>query len=253
MTQSVDADALPPAAPLRLEVAAREQITPRMTRVRLTGPDLAGFRYVAGQDIMLAVPRGDDGVDTINRRYTIRRHHPDIGAVDLEAVVHGDGPGARWFSRVAPGDQVDAVGPRGKVVASTTAAWHLFVADEAGLPAVAAMLGALPASAGAIAVVEVADASEEQPFDHPAGATVSWVHRDGADPGTPERLRAAVRSVVLPDGPGHVYLAAEFAVVNALRAELEAGGFASDAISSKAYWRRGTANAPHGEPVRDPA
>ncbi|MFI5046240.1 MAG: siderophore-interacting protein [Acidimicrobiia bacterium] len=251
MTQTTDVETLPPPAALELEVVRREAVTPRMTRVRLTGPDLGEFRFVAGQDLMLAIPTADGS--TINRRYTIRSHDAAARAVDVDVVVHGDGPGARWVVRAAPGERIAAFGPRGKIVPAATAAWHLFIGDESGLPAIAAMLEALPTTATAIAVVEVADAREEQPVDAVADATISWVHRGGVEPGLPDLLVGAVGATVLPDGPGHAYLAAEMGVVAALRAELASRGLSPDAMSPKAYWRRGTANAAHGEPMRERA
>ena len=248
MTDTDELVGLPTAAAFELEVAGREQLTPGTIRLHLTSPDLAGFAHVAGQDLMLAVPH-DDG--TINRRYTIRRHDPGARTVDIDAVVHGDGPGARWFASAASGERIAAYGPRGKIVASPSAAWHLFVADESGLPATAAMLEALPEGSTAVAVIEVADAREEQPIDLLDGATVTWVHRDGAPAGSLELLRGAVGAVVLADGPGHAYLSAELSVVNALRGDLESRGLHRERISPKAYWRRGAANAAHGEPLRD--
>ncbi len=249
------APALPDPAPLALAVVGREARTPRMTRLRLGGPDLAEFRYVAGQDLMLAVPTGATGPDgapaTINRRYTIRGHDATARAVDLDAVDHGDGPAARWIAAARPGDPIACFGPRGKIVPSPTADWHLFVGDESGLPAIAVMLEALPAGATACAVIEVVDALEEQPIAVPSGAVVQWIHRHEAAPGTPERLVDALRTLPLLPGAGHAYLAAELGVVAAVRELLVARGVAPDAISPKAYWRRDGANAAHGEPMRD--
>lgn len=246
---------LPPPAPLALQVVGRELRSPRMTRLRLRGPDLVDLRHLPGQDLMLAVPTGDTGPDgtavTVNRRYTIRALDPVAGTVDLDAVDHGDGPGARWIAAAGPGDRIACFGPRGKIVASPTADWHLFVGDESGLPAIAVMLEGLPADAAAVALVEVADTREEQAIATPPATEIHWLHRRGDAPGTPERLVRALRAVTFPAGDGHAYLAAELGVVGALRDVLVERGFTPDAISPKAYWRRGAANAPHGEPMRD--
>src|SRR6185436_12237754 len=53
-----DADFLARAPELRrltLSVVEVAQITPRARRLRLTGADLAGFSYAAGQDLMVLV------------------------------------------------------------------------------------------------------------------------------------------------------------------------------------------------------
>jgi NADPH-dependent ferric siderophore reductase len=252
MTQTADADTLPVPAALSLEVVANTRLTTAMTRIRLTGADLRDFRFVAGQDLMFAVPGDEPGVTT-NRRYTIRGFDPVALAVDVDMVLHGHGPGSTWAARAVPGDRIDAIGPRGKVVASPTADWHLFVGDESGLPAIAVMLEALPAQATAVAIVEVADGSEEQSIDAAASVALSWIHRAGAVPGDPELLVHALRSTRFPAGSGHAYLAAELDVVHAVRGVLAERGFAREAVAPKAYWRRDQANAAHGEPLRDRA
>ena len=219
-----------------------------MTTIRFTAPELATFRFVPGQDVTLAIPNGDD---TIKRRYTIRRHDASEQTLDVDAVLHGDGPGARWMAAAAPGDRIDAVGPRGKVVASATADWHLFVADESGLAATAAMLESLGPDAVAVAVVEVADAQEEQAIAAPSGTEITWVHRGAATPGDPALLLRAIGGAPLPSGLGHAYVMAEASVVRVLRDVLTDRGFSPDRVSAKAYWRVGLANAPHGEPIKD--
>ncbi len=146
-------DGFPPAVALSLEVTGVEQLTPLMRRITVTGDDLDGFEYLPGQDLMLAVPTTDDA--TINRRYTIRAHDPLARTVVLDIIAHDHGPGGRWARTASPGDRIDAVGPRGKVVLSETADWHLFVCDESGLPAAASMLEALASTTTAVAFVDV--------------------------------------------------------------------------------------------------
>ena len=67
-------------------------ITPSMRRIRCTAPGLADLSYLPGQDLMLSVPAS--GGTTYRRRYTIRSFEPEVPAVDLDMVLHGDGPGA---------------------------------------------------------------------------------------------------------------------------------------------------------------
>jgi NADPH-dependent ferric siderophore reductase len=244
---------LPDPRPLALEVRAREQLTPLVIRVVLGGDDLLGFEFAPGQDLMLAVPTDANTVDggTINRRYTIRRADPAAGTVDLDLVVHGDAPGARWASDAQLGSSIAAVGPRGKVLPAAAVDWHLFVCDESGWAASAAMVESLTASERAVVVADVADEEEQQPLDAVADVYVSWCNRDGTPPGRSEQVLAALEHLTLPDGRGHAYLSAEFAVVRAVSDWLTAHGFASDDIAPKAYWRAGRPNAPHGEPLRD--
>ncbi len=248
-----DADFLARAPELRrlsLSVAEVAEVTPRTRRLRLSGPALEGFQYAAGQDLMVLVDTA--GGRLIRRRYTIRRFDPAALLLDLHAVVHTDGPGARWARGLRAGDSVEAIGPRGKITLAAAAAWHLFIGDEVAVPAMAAMVEALPAGARAVVLAEVADAAEEQPVTAPAGVDLrwSWLHRDGRAPDDPSALLAWLAAGAWPDGPGHAYVAGEAAVVAAVRAALLERGFAPEQVDAKAYWGRGRANASHGEPLR---
>ncbi len=189
----------------------------------------------------------------IRRRYTIRRFDAAAQLLDLQIIMHTGGPGARWARGLQVGDQIEALGPRGKITLATGVDWHLFIGDDVAIPGVAAMAEALPAGARAMVQAEVAEADEEQPIDAANGVDLSWtwLHRDGRQPNDPSALLAALSEIELPAGPGHAYVAGEAFVVAALRAALLARGLAPESISAKAYWGRGRANASHGEPLRE--
>jgi NADPH-dependent ferric siderophore reductase len=248
-----DADFLARAPELRrltLSVVEVAHITPRTRRLRLTGADLAEFSYVAGQDLMVLVDTS--GGRIIRRRYTIRCFDAAARLLDLHAIVHTDGPGARWALGLRPGSTVEAIGPRGKITLATGAAWHLFVGDDVAVPAMAAMVEALPAGARAVVLAEVADAAEELPVAAPAGVDLrwTWLHRDGRAPDDPSALLALLAATSWPGEAGHAYVAGEAAAVAALRAALLERGFTPESVDAKAYWGRGRANASHGEPLR---
>src|SRR5258708_17432195 len=125
-----------------LVVEFNEALTEDYRRLTFSGSGLEAIAYKPGQDLMLRVPNGQGRV--INRRYTIRRADRDRRTIDVDIVVHGDGPGARWAAAAAPGDELDAVGPRGSVVIDEAAGWHLFIGDETALPGMLAMAESLP-------------------------------------------------------------------------------------------------------------
>lgn len=234
---------LPGVAAWDLVVVAAGRVTPSMQRLVLTADGLDRLEHQPGQDLMVAVPP-----DHVRRRYTIRRLDRAARTVELQIVLHGDGPGARWAAAARPGDRVEAIGPRGKVTVVPGADWHLFCGDESALPAVAAMVESLGTDATAVAVVEVPGLEDEQPLAVPGGG-LRWLHRDGRPAGDGTALVDAVAGVTLPAGRGHAYLAGELRVVAAVREVLEERGLAPDQLSPKSYWRRGVANAPHGEPA----
>jgi len=236
---------MPEPRTLPLTVASVEDLTPHMRRIQLTGPSLEAFEYFPGQDLALGVVRDDGSI--VRRRYTIRRLDPGRLLLDLEFVMHGDGPGIRWAQAARPGLSIEAIGPRGKIGLDPNGKWHLFAGDATMLPGAFAMMETLPAGVRAGAYVLVADPMERQRFDPAdAGRTVTWRYEDAG--GGRDGLVAAVAAAASsPDG-GHAYLAGEVALVSALKAALLARGWSADQVSAKAYWNRGRANAGHGEP-----
>ncbi|HEY6277727.1 MAG TPA: siderophore-interacting protein [Streptosporangiaceae bacterium] len=234
---------------MRLEVVSSQRLSPALQRLVLTAPELAGLEYQPGQDLMLMV--GVAGDRPVRRRYTIAGLDRARRLVTVDVVRHSEGPGERWVAAAGPGDQIEGIGPRGKIFVNPAADWHLFAADESALPAWFAMAGALPAGARALLILEVPSRADERELVTAADAELTWLHRDGRPAGEPAGLVAAVTAAGLPPGRGHAYLAGEASVVLALRAALAARGLAEEQISPKAYWGRGRANAAHGEPARD--
>jgi NADPH-dependent ferric siderophore reductase len=237
------------ATRMRLEVVSSDRLSPAMQRLVLTAPELASLEYQPGQDLMLMV--GVAGDRPVRRRYTIAGLDRARRQVTLDVVRHGDGPGERWVATARKGDQVEGIGPRGKIFLSPDADWHLFAGDESALPAFFALAGALPAGARALLILEVPSVADEQDLVTAADAALTWLPRDGRPAGEPAALAAAVAAAGLPPGRGHAYLAGEARVVLALREVLAARGLAPGQVSPKAYWGRGRANAEHGEPARD--
>lgn len=241
---------LPDVSAYDLSVVEAVTLTPSMRRLRLTGDGLDTLDFQPGQDMMVAVPEGP--TEHFRRRYTIRRLDREEALLELQVVVHGegDGPGARWAAAARPGDRVEAIGPRGKITLAADADWHLFAGDESALPATFAMVEALDAGASAVVLLEIPGPEDEQPLDHRCDLALTWLHRAGAAPGTGTALVDAVGAVALPPGRGHAYLAGELRTVAAMRRALEGRGLVPEQLSPKPYWRRGVANAAHGEPPR---
>jgi NADPH-dependent ferric siderophore reductase len=235
---------------LDLEVVATTAVTPTMRRISCTAPELAGFSYLPGQDLMLAVPSPAGA--SFRRRYTIRSIDPAEVLVHIDVVLHGDGPGATWAATAQPGSHIEAIGPRGKVIVDATADWHLFIGDDAAIPASLAMAESVPSTTPSIVILEVDSADDQQPATSNDGVELDtrWLHRGGGDPAAATNLLAAVESLEFPAGTGHAYVAGELHVVAALRGALIAKGMMAEQINAKPYWRAGVANAAHGEPER---
>ena len=236
----------------RVPVLRTEPITPRLVRVTVGGDQLANFPG-GGGDQHLVLYFYPDGVTlpeplTLTsarvafnvarpqmRSYTVRRHDPQRHEIDLDFVLHGtDAPGSAFAATARPGDQLILVGP--SPAHRLGPGRHLLAGDETALPAIAALLEDLPAGATARALIEVADADEQQRL---AGDEITWLHRDGAPAGQPDRLLAAVQRLELPPDT-QVWAAGERGVMIALRSHLQGPGkLPRRQVRTAAYWRLG--------------
>jgi NADPH-dependent ferric siderophore reductase len=218
----------------QVEVRSVRRLTPGMLRIRVGGPDLAGFadEYRPGGHMKLFVPAGDG--ETAMRTYTPRNVDADRQELDVDFVLHGEGPAARWAAGARPGDRVALAGPKGGFAVAETADWLLVAGDASALPAIGDVVSAIPPGVPATVVVEVADADEQQPLVAPAGVEVRWLSRsDGED------LVSALRALPLPAGTGQVWLGCEASDMRAIRRHLLDGGLSRDLLTTRGYWRRG--------------
>jgi len=242
---------VPEARALNLRVVGIEDTGTATRSVRFASDDLTGFGYAPGQDLMVLVDTS--GGRIIRRRYTIRRLDVADNVVELVMITDSGGPGGRWARELRVGEEVEGIGPRGKITLSSGAEWHLFIGDDVAVPAFGAMIEALPAGRRAILIAEVASVGDESKIDpaRPIEFDAIWHHRDGRAPGDSQTLVAAARGMPLPDGPGHAYVFGEASLVSAVRDVLISRGLTQEQISAKAYWGAGRANASHGEPLKD--
>jgi NADPH-dependent ferric siderophore reductase len=233
-------------------LVAREPLTPRMIRVTLRCESFGAEWPIEqpGEIItLLFVPPGEpivlpgrgwrfpaDATPQEWRNYTVRRHRPEVGEIDVDVVLHEPpGPAARWAAEVPLGAAVGYAGPRVDFAPRDGVDWLLLCGDETALPAIAAILEAPDVPPRVLAVVEVADAAEQLPLD----GAVHWVHRDGAPAATTSHLADALRAVPLPAGAGQAWGAAESRIARDLRTVLrEERGMPRSHAHARGYWLR---------------
>ena len=236
---------LPEPSNWQLQVAHVSDVTPLMRRIVFTNPLLSSFAYAPGQDVSLAFTN-HEGV-TVRRRYTIRGFDRERRLLEINVVMHGDGPGMRWAQMAKPGSPIEAIAPRGKITLAEGADWHLFAGDASAVPASLAMMEALDDSVPAIALLEVDGPDERQlPTKNGLSHTIEWCYGSAEAPSA--NLVTALNRLAIPAGRGHAYLAGEVSLVMALKQSLISRGLQPDQISAKAYWNRGKPNAERGEP-----
>ncbi|WP_293807238.1 siderophore-interacting protein [uncultured Bosea sp.] len=257
--------ALPPEFRI-LTVTGVERITPHMAHIRFTAENLARYDHIDALHVRLFIPPvgvtepswpmvGDDGLllpspaetRPLVRKYTIREIDAAAGTLALDFVLHEDaGPGSAFAFRAKAGDRIGMAGPGGRGL--KPAERYIFLADETGLPAMARMLENLPEDAKGQAFIEVANASEEQPLRHPAGMSLTWLHRGAAAPGSLPLLQDAFATIDWPaDGPStYLWAAAEHAAFKAIRAASR-GKLRPERDQNLvvSYWRAGASDEEH--------
>jgi NADPH-dependent ferric siderophore reductase len=223
-------------------VALVQALTPRMTRVRLVDESLSGVGAIPGQALKIYVPDLVSG-HPVARDYTVRDYKPAESSLDIDFVLHGEGPAASWARRVQPGETLEFIGPSGRYRPDPSSDWHLFAGDETALPAIQAYVEMLPADARAFLYIEIADAAEQQPIPGSARPRVCWLHRGDREPGMSTALEDTLRAERLPPGQGRIWIAGHTPTVRRIRAHLlDQRGIDRSALYAKGYWdRRGAA------------
>jgi NADPH-dependent ferric siderophore reductase len=155
-----------------------------------------GGADVPADHTMSAQLAADPMTGPIGAYYTVRGWDRRAHRITLWMVRHGRrGSVGSWVDRCTIGERVALWGPRAGFGARPAAGSWLFVADESGFGAVAALLDELPAGASARVFVETVDAGHEVELPLRDGVTVTWLHRGPDEAGTGERLLGAVREL----------------------------------------------------------
>lgn len=259
---------------LHLTVLGAERLSAHWMRITLGGGDIARFvplgydqwfrifLPLGGDEGLERIPakanrilgylkylRIPDGMRPVMRNYTVRAYRatgtsggPEI---DVDFVLHGDGPASgpasRWAHAASVGESVVIIDEGLGFNPDRGTDRVLLVADESGLPAVAGVCEALPADAEGTAIVEVPAAEDALTFDAPAGIEVHWVIREpGAHPGA--GALEALAQLTLPAAPLHAFIVGEQSLPTSARRALVARGVDRNAISFAGYWRVGTAS-----------
>jgi NADPH-dependent ferric siderophore reductase len=211
----------------------------------------ASLAGVAGNDVMIRLQ--DANGRFVRRRYSVRAVDPSEGLLTFWIVTSHEGPGASWAKNALAGDDVDIIGPRGKIVLDPLADWHLFMGDTSGLAAFYRMAQSIEVPGRAIFMVEVdtMDDAVTAAFDEGLGVTGIFVERQSRALNDPAGLLSGLSAFAFPEDEGHAYLFGEFSVTKVLLAALLDRGLKEESINRKAYWRYGLRNAEHGEPEKD--
>ncbi|HAB02677.1 MAG TPA: NADPH-dependent ferric siderophore reductase [Pseudomonas sp.] len=229
----------------RLQVLRVTDLTPRMRRITLGGPELQGFTSLGSDDhiklLFAESAEQQQAIDARNlgrdgavrptmREYTPRRIDLDANELDIDFVLHGDGPASTWAAQAAPGQTLNIAGPRASLVVPDIFDSYLLIGDETAIPAIGRRLQALAAGRRVLALIQIENDLERQPLPSAAEVEVIWIPRS-------EDLLARLRSLELPAGKLYSWVALEKSLTRQAKALLLDKGVAEDALKAAAYWR----------------
>ena len=242
--------------PRRVEVSRVEVLSPAMRRITLTGAELEGFAPAGPASyIKLIFPEPGqteptrplpDGPRAVSMRtYTPLALRPETLEVDVDFVLHGEGPASTWAAQASVGQVLFLMGPGPGYAVDADARQHLLIADDSALPAVETILAALPASARAQVLLEVISEAEQRPLHSAAALDVTWLPRGSDHRSAGQPLEKALRSLPPLHPDTRIYLACEAAAMRRLRQLLiDELGVERSRIVGRGYWKLDVVNHP---------
>lgn len=265
MTEPIRSRREPPVFRAATVTAVVER-SERLVRLTLSGPELDGFDIgLPASSVRLLVPapaerasdhpgaepapsaiptwNGNEFIAADGSRPPIRtltpvRFDPATNELDVEVVLHGDGPLSSWVAGRPLGDPTAVSGTGRGYTIDPDATSFLLAGDESAIPAMSVLLDALPANATVTVLVEaVAPIAQVVLGDHP-GASVRWVaaHATGR-PGN--ALLDAITALPL-EADSRVWAAGEAAGVHRIRQHLfEERSIPRAHAVVRGYWKVG--------------
>ncbi|RXJ73564.1 NADPH-dependent ferric siderophore reductase [Veronia nyctiphanis] len=244
--------------PRLLECVRKQQISPNLLRVTVTGETLKGFPTdKKGAHIKLFFANRSTGTlvlptldgerivwpkdKPVTRAYTVRDYRADVNELDIDFVVHGDNsPASGWAVNAVPGSKIGVAGPGGPDPLLAPADWHIIAGDLTAVPAISAILETLDDDAQGHVLIEVDSLEDEHSLIHPKGVSVKWFQREKGRK-TPQ-LVEEIGQLAPPLGTSSLsaFIAGENSSVVACRDKLITDyQLTKKALYAIPYWRRG--------------
>lgn len=217
-------------------------VSPNMKRLTIDCTDLPIRPALPAQWLKVFITDKSTGKN-VGRAYTVRHYNSATHELDLDFYLHGDtGPVGAWAMRVQAGDEfeVSELRSRSGVDVSASAATHVLLGDETALPAISAIIEALPATAQARAFISLADQADRVLLRSAAPLSIGWLQRSNALSGTLIEWLSKVD--LSSDSATQYWVAGESVEVKAIRNLLLERGVSAAAIDASGYWKQGQAD-----------
>lgn len=165
-------------------------------RVKLILPASDGeFRFPEGPNWYEQWGNQPEELQNPLRTYTVRAVRQELGEVDIDMVLHGDGgPASAWAQNVQIGDPVMIFGPNARAggefggvefVTPEPGTVVLLAGDETAQPAIATILEQLPADTRGKAILEMPHQDDVIDLTKPEGVQLEWLIRGDRPVGEP--------------------------------------------------------------------
>lgn len=241
----------------RATVRHADDLTPRMRRLVLGGPELAGFEIpgpASSVRLLLPPPGSDDlviptwtgnefalpdGSRAPIRTFTPCAFDPHTLELTIDVVLHDGGAASDWAAAASPGVETAVSGPGRAEPVDDDASSYLVAGDETAIPAIRQLLTAIADDVKVLVHVEVADEAARQDLPVHPNAEVTWhVTAEHSRPGN--AVVTAIEGLdAIPDG---VWVAGEAAAVQRVRIHLvEVRGRSRSSSTVRGYWKYGRA------------
>jgi NADPH-dependent ferric siderophore reductase len=248
----------------RLTVRRVEDVSPRLIRVTLAGPELDGFAVeqpAASVRVLLPSSDGEalviptwngneflfpDGTRPPIRTLTPYRLDPEALELDVEVVIHARGAASEWARTARPGSPTAVSGPGRGYAVDPDDPHFLLAGDETAIPAIGQLLTTISGDSSADVYIEIAQRDAEVPMPDRPNATVEWHVRQAGDaPG--DALVAAVEAATI-DPDTRVWAAGEAASMQRIRRHLlDVRAHPRARSTVRGYWKHGRRGGGEGD------
>jgi NADPH-dependent ferric siderophore reductase len=205
-------------------------------RLLVPGPEGLLLPDWNGNEFLLS-----DGSRPVLRTLTPLRRDGD--RLDVEVVLHADGPLSDWAKSAAPGTAAAVSGPGRPSGPAPGAPAYLIAGDEAAVPAIGRVLAHLTPAERVEVLIETRHPGDPAPLSERPDVSVVWLPAGDA-PG--EVLAEAAADADLPDGV-RVWAAGEAAAMHRIRSHLKESGVPRTHATVRGYWKHGKASGASGE------
>ncbi|MDF2368038.1 siderophore-interacting protein [Sneathiella sp.] len=256
------ASASKPNFPIPRKITVKEVtvLSPRMRRVTFISDQFDGFEPpLPGAHIKLFFVPGDFDWSLMDnspvrplppsRTYTPRNVRPEIGEIDIDFMLHGEGIASGWARQATPGQHLVLAGPRGGYVPPETADRLIIVADDTAIPAASMVLEAAGETRIAEMILEVDTLEEERPLSPHVPFSPIWLHRaEGIGKAFGERLVEEVRRAAREYPDAYWWVACESGIMRRIRHSLaQEFDVPADRLLTRGYWKQQAENYPDND------